>query len=107
VDLAHFISGAQRLPNGNTLICSGENGRIIEVASDGKIAWRYQNTHGGDLKSERAAPPKDDKPDPNGPPAGGGGGPKPTSLFRATRIPFDHPGLAGKNLPEMAEPSGD
>jgi hypothetical protein len=28
---APFISGAQRLPNGNTLICSGTNGTIFEV----------------------------------------------------------------------------
>src|SRR5262249_39139673 len=28
---AAFISGAQRLPNGNTLICSGTNGTVFEV----------------------------------------------------------------------------
>ena len=29
-----FISGAQRLPNGNTLICSGTNGTLFEVTPD-------------------------------------------------------------------------
>ena len=28
---SHYISGAQRQPNGNTLICEGSNGRIFEV----------------------------------------------------------------------------
>jgi hypothetical protein len=35
------ISGAQRLPNGNTLICEGINGRIFEVTYNGKIVWEY------------------------------------------------------------------
>jgi len=37
------ISGAERLPNGNTLICSGEQGRIFEVTADGKTVWEYVN----------------------------------------------------------------
>ncbi len=35
------ISGAQRLPNGNTLICSGDPGVILEVTSEGDVVWRY------------------------------------------------------------------
>lgn len=35
------ISGAQRLPNGNTLICSGAVGTIFEVSLDKKIVWKY------------------------------------------------------------------
>lgn len=35
------ISGAQRLPNGNTLVTEGANGRLFEVASDRKIVWEY------------------------------------------------------------------
>lgn len=35
------ISGAQRLPNGNTLICSGTIGRFLEVTSAGEIVWEY------------------------------------------------------------------
>jgi hypothetical protein len=37
------ISGVQRLPNGNTLICNGVNGIFIEVTSSGEIVWQYVN----------------------------------------------------------------
>jgi hypothetical protein len=37
------ISGAQRLPNGNTLICEGTSGRFFEVTSAGQTVWQYQN----------------------------------------------------------------
>jgi hypothetical protein len=36
-----FISSAQRLPNGNTLVTEGSCGRIIEVARDYEIVWEY------------------------------------------------------------------
>ncbi len=35
------LSGAQRLPNGNTLITIGDNGEIIEVTEDKNVVWRY------------------------------------------------------------------
>jgi hypothetical protein len=35
------ISGAQRLPNGNTFITEGASGRLFEVAKEGKIVWEY------------------------------------------------------------------
>jgi Arylsulfotransferase (ASST) len=35
------ISGAQRLPNGNTLITEGASGRLLEVTKEGKIVWEY------------------------------------------------------------------
>jgi hypothetical protein len=35
------ISGAQRLPNGNTLITAGAPGRMFEVTSEGDIVWEY------------------------------------------------------------------
>ncbi len=38
-----FISGAQRLPNGNTLICSGFNGTVFEVTPDKEVVWKYAN----------------------------------------------------------------
>ena len=40
-----YISGAQRLPNGNTLICEGNFGRLFEVTSEGQLAWEYVNPH--------------------------------------------------------------
>jgi hypothetical protein len=43
-----FISGAHRLPNGNTFICSGANGTVFEVTPDKEIVWKYVNpTRGG------------------------------------------------------------
>jgi hypothetical protein len=35
------ISGAQRLPNGNTLVTEGANGRLFEVTREGRIVWEY------------------------------------------------------------------
>jgi hypothetical protein len=35
------ISGAQRLPNGDTLITEGPTGRLFEVTRDNKIVWEY------------------------------------------------------------------
>jgi hypothetical protein len=35
------ISGAQRLPNGNTLIAAGAGGRMFEVTKEGAIVWEY------------------------------------------------------------------
>jgi len=34
-------SGAQRLPNGNTLICETMNGIIFEITTKGEIVWEY------------------------------------------------------------------
>ena len=38
-----YISGADRLPNGNTLICEGAHGRLFEVTRRGEIVWEYIN----------------------------------------------------------------
>jgi Arylsulfotransferase (ASST) len=38
-----LISGAQRLANGNTLICSGINGTIFEVTPEKEVVWKYVN----------------------------------------------------------------
>jgi hypothetical protein len=35
------ISGAQRLPNGNTLITEGAPGRLLEVTNDRRVVWEY------------------------------------------------------------------
>jgi outer membrane protein assembly factor BamB len=35
------ISGAQRLPNGNTLVTEGPDGRVFEVTTQGAIVWEY------------------------------------------------------------------
>jgi hypothetical protein len=36
-----YISGAQRLLNGNTLITEGSTGRVFEVTRSGDIVWEY------------------------------------------------------------------
>ena len=40
-----YISSAQRLPNGNTLITEGSDGRLIEVTPDHEIVWEYINPY--------------------------------------------------------------
>ena len=46
-DFNSFIcSGAQRLDNGNTLICECTKGRLFEVTVDGDIVWEYMNAPG-------------------------------------------------------------
>jgi len=34
---------AQRLPNGNTLICEGDKGKVFEVTGEGEIVWEWLN----------------------------------------------------------------
>ncbi|MBW2063548.1 MAG: aryl-sulfate sulfotransferase [Deltaproteobacteria bacterium] len=41
VHFSPFISGADRLPNGNTLICSGGNGVVFEVTKDRETVWHW------------------------------------------------------------------
>jgi hypothetical protein len=40
---APLMSGAQRLPNGNTLICTGFSGTVFEVTPEKEIVWDYIN----------------------------------------------------------------
>ena len=71
-----FISGCQRLPNGDTLICSGAPGRLFEVTPQGEVVWDYRNPLGGEVQ----------------PPEHAGNAP-PLALFRGTRYASDHPGV--------------
>jgi outer membrane protein assembly factor BamB len=48
------ISNAQRLPNGNTLICEGSFGRIFEVTANGETVWEYVNPYFGGADSPAA-----------------------------------------------------
>ena len=110
-----FISGAQRLPNGNTLINSGATGIVFEVTPEKETVWKFANPFknmGGPPRGGGAPPAKaagagpDGKAGgrPGGPPAGGPGGPPPggprrgNTLFRATRYALDHPAFNGKTL---------
>jgi hypothetical protein len=75
-------SSCQRLPNGNTLICSMATGEIFEVTSTGELVWAYVNpvTNRGVL-----AAVTDSYPTMN-------------AVFRASRYGTDHPALSGKTL---------
>lgn len=77
-----FISGAQRLPNGNTLICQGADGTFFEVTPDKEIVWKYVNPvvgpEGGSHRGENEKPTN--------------------AVFRVYRHPVDHPAFAGKDL---------
>jgi len=42
-----FVSSAQRLPNGNTLITEGSDGRIFEVTRDHQLVWEYISPYWG------------------------------------------------------------
>jgi|WetSurMetagenome_2_1015567.scaffolds.fasta_scaffold34645_2 hypothetical protein len=62
---SHYISSAQRLPNGNTLIDEGADGRIFEVTPGHEIVWEYVSPFFADPKETQ-----------NG-------------VYRAYRVPYD------------------
>jgi len=79
-----FISGAQRMNNGNTFVDEGAKGRFFEVTKEGKIVWEYLDPYHGDIRR------------PNGDPIS----PVPLTYieFRCTFVPADHPALANRKL---------
>ena len=79
-----FISGAQRMSNGNTFIDEGAKGRFFEVTKDGKMVWEYLNPYRGDVRKLNGDPV----------PAV----PLTYITFRSNFIPANHPGLANKKL---------
>ncbi len=81
------ISGAQRLPNGNTLICAGVLGTFFEVTPQGENVWKYVNpvVRGGVLAAGEQ-PGVDDR------------GHYLNAVFKVHRYPADYPGLAGRDL---------
>ena len=40
-----FMGSAQRLPNGNTLVCDGANGRFFEETPQHGLVWEYQSPY--------------------------------------------------------------
>jgi hypothetical protein len=92
---SYNISSAERLPNGNTLICEGARGRIFEVTSGGTIVWEYLNPVAVE-QLDRAALGTE-----AGTIVAGEGRPateRSTAVFRAHRYGPDHPGLQGRDL---------
>ena len=88
---AAYISGAQRLPNGNTLICDGVHGTLFEVTPAGKTVWKYINpsTSQGPLRQGESVPFKQRE----------SGTVVPVNqVYRAYRYASDYPGLQGLDL---------
>lgn len=93
-----MLSGTQRLPNGNTLIAEGARGRMLEVGAENAVVWELMNPFTEDEDQfrdmvRRAFGAR------GGPDRRGGRGdvgrmPQPGGLYKATRIPKNHPGLA-------------
>ena len=83
------LGGAQRLPNGNTLIDNGILGNLFEVTSDGQTVWHYVNPVGrtGPLYWDNVIPQ-----DPTHP------GQYLNEVFRVQRYSSTYPGLMGKDL---------
>ena len=40
---SYMISGAQRLPNGNTLVVETDGGRALELTGDGEVVWEFRS----------------------------------------------------------------
>ncbi len=81
---SQFNSSAQRLPNGNTFICSGTPGIFFEVTAEKETVWQYVNplTPTGPLAQGDIVPVTG----------------RPTRVFKCYRYAPDHPGLEGKDL---------
>ena len=88
---ASYISGAQRLPNGNTLICDGVHGTLFEVTPAGKTVWKYVNpmTGNGPLRQGQPVPTEQLRSGKEVPA---------NQVYRAYRYAPDYPGLQGLDL---------
>ena len=86
---ASEISGAQRLLNGDTLICDGIHGTIFEVTAAGEMVWKYVNpvVKTGPLGKDDVIPPDTMKQ-----------GQFLNEVFRVVRYAPDYPGLADGTL---------
>lgn len=78
-----FISSAQRLPNGNTLITEGGGGRLFEVTRDHEIVWEYISPYYGNGVYRGMSAYN---------------GTKFNCVYRAYRVPYDYCPQAG--IPE-------
>ena len=78
---AAFISGAHRLPNGNTFVTDGPKGRLFEVTREGELVWDFGNPWAGEAAMTE-----------------GRGRRLRMGVWRAQKLPPGHPGLAGRDL---------
>ncbi|WP_191860594.1 aryl-sulfate sulfotransferase [Hanstruepera ponticola] len=75
-----ILSSAQRLPNGNTLICDGDSGYFFEITPTNQIVWEYinPNTRDGILSQ--------------------GDTPSQNNVFRVKKFSYDYPAFTGRDL---------
>ncbi len=81
-----YISGAQRLANGNTLICDGAHGNFFEIDNLNNIVWRYINPVLNTYILSQGDPI---------PITQNGLG---NAVFRCTKYPVDYPGFFNKDM---------
>lgn len=77
-----LISGCQRMPNGNTLICDGLSGTFFEVTETGEKVWIYINPVSafGPMQQGNTIPPNSNQ------------------VFKIRRYPPDYPAFVGRNM---------
>ena len=92
---AEAISGCQRLPNGNTLICDGTSGVFFEVTPDGEKTWEYVSPVNGEAPMEQGDPiPIDHR------------GHAMNAVFKIHRYPPDYPAFKGKDMTPKGKVTG-
>jgi hypothetical protein len=80
------ISGAQRLPNGNTLICAGVHGTLFEVSPKGETVWEYVNPVTSLILKQGDAVPLDHRYHAQ------------NAVFKIHRYPIDYPAFKGRDM---------
>ena len=85
---AQFISGAERLPNGNTLVTYGTQGTLYEVDLNGEIVWTYINP----ITGQGALTQGDEIP------AGNNAGSTANTIFKARHYPGDFAAFINKDM---------
>lgn len=105
-DYSSHLSGAQRLASGNTLVCAGGPGRVVELTPEGEIVWDWVNPF-VPRGPRRGAAPDDDR-GPGAARATADGPNSPRAIFRAVHLAPDDPGLVAllAALSRSEQPAG-
>jgi len=80
------ISGAHRLPNGNTIICAGVHGTLFEVNPQGETVWEYVNPVTSRVLKQGETVPLDHRYHAQ------------NAVFKIHRYPVDYAAFAGKDM---------
>ena len=73
---SHVCSSAQKLPNGNTLVCESSSGRIFEITAEGDVVWEFTSPFYERIDRYGLT----------------------NLVYKARRYGFDYEGLRGKTL---------